>query len=67
MLEDMLWACVLDLKGSCEEQLPLMKFASNDSYQASIQMTPYEVLYERHVDLQFVGQRWERDPSRVRI
>ena len=36
MLEDMLQACVLDLKGSWEEQLPLMKFAYNDNYQASI-------------------------------
>ena len=25
-LEDMLWACVLDLKGSWEEHLPLVKF-----------------------------------------
>ena len=44
-LKDMLWACVLDLKGSWEEHLPLVKFAYNNSYQASIQMTPYEALY----------------------
>ena len=47
MLEDMLRACVLDLKGSWEEHFPLVKFAYNNSYQASIQMAPYEVLYER--------------------
>ena len=35
-LEDMLRACVLDLKGSWEEHLPLVKFAYNNSYQASI-------------------------------
>ena len=46
-LEDMLRACVLDHKGSWEEHLPLVKFAHNDSYQASIQMAPYEALYGR--------------------
>ena len=35
-LEDMLRACVLDLKGSWEKHLPLMEFAYNNSYQASI-------------------------------
>ena len=45
--EDMLQACVLDHKGSWEEHLPLVEFAYNNSYQASIQMTPYEALYGR--------------------
>ena len=31
MLEDMLGACVLDLKGSWEEHLPLVEFAHNNS------------------------------------
>ena len=47
ILEDMLRACPLDLKGSWEEHLPLVEFAYNNSYQASIQMAPYEALYER--------------------
>ena len=47
VLEDMLRACVLDLKGSWEEHLPLVEFAYNNSYQASIQMVPYEALYRR--------------------
>ena len=47
MLEDMLRACVLDHKGSWEERLPLVEFAYNNSYQASIQMAPYEALYGR--------------------
>ena len=47
MLEGMLRACVLDHKGSWEEHLPLVEFAYNNSYQASIQMAPYEALYER--------------------
>ena len=46
-LEDMLRACVLDFKGSWEEHFPLVEFAYNNSYQASIQMVPYEALYGR--------------------
>ena len=47
ILEDMLRACILDLKGSWEEHLPLVEFAYNNSYQTSIQMAPYEALYGR--------------------
>ena len=47
VLENMLQACVLDHKGSWEEHLPLVEFAYNNSYQASIQMAPYEALYGR--------------------
>ena len=47
VLEDMIRACVLDLKGSWEEHLPLVEFAYNNSYQGSIQMAPYEALYGR--------------------
>ena len=36
ILEDMLRACVLDLKGSWEEHLPLVEFANNNSYRVSI-------------------------------
>ena len=46
-LEDMLQTCVLDLKGSWEEHLPLVEFVYNNSYQTSIQITPYEALYRR--------------------
>ena len=47
VLEDMLRACVLDHKGNWEELFPLVEFAYNNSYQASIQMAPYEALYGR--------------------
>ena len=43
----MLQACVLHHKGSWEEQLPLVEFTYNNSYQASIHMVPYEALYGR--------------------
>ena len=36
VLEDMLRACVLDHKGSWEGHFPLVEFAYNNSYQASI-------------------------------
>ena len=36
VLEDMLQACVLDLKCSWEEHLPLVEFTYNNSYQANI-------------------------------
>ena len=47
MLKDTLLACVPDHKGCWEEQLLLVEFAYNNSYQASIQMAPYEALYGR--------------------
>ena len=46
-LEDMLRACVIDHQGSWEEHLSLVEFTYNNSYQASIQMAPYEALYGR--------------------
>ncbi|KAJ4958242.1 hypothetical protein NE237_025353 [Protea cynaroides] len=36
ILEDMLRACVIDFKGSWDERLPLIEFAYNNSYQATI-------------------------------
>ena len=46
-LEDMLRACVLDFKGYWVKYLPLVEFAYNNSFQASIGMAPYEALYGR--------------------
>jgi len=39
--------CVLDHLGSWDEILPFMEFSYNNSYNASIGMTPYDALYER--------------------
>ena len=47
ILEDMLRACLLNLKGRWDEHLPLVEFVYNNSYQVSIQMAPYEALYGR--------------------
>ncbi len=47
VLEDMLRSCVIEFEGSWNRYLPLVEFAYNNSYQASIQMAPYEALYGR--------------------
>ena len=43
----MLRTCVLDFGGSLDNYLPLVKFAYNNSYQSTIGMPPFEVLYGR--------------------
>nr|ABA97341.1 retrotransposon protein, putative, Ty3-gypsy subclass [Oryza sativa Japonica Group] len=45
ILEDMLRACALDFGGSWDKNLPYAEFSYNNSYQASLQMAPYEALY----------------------
>ena len=47
VLEDLLRACALDLKGNWDDYLPLVEFAYNNSFQASIGMAPFEALYGR--------------------
>ncbi|XP_070005586.1 uncharacterized protein [Nicotiana sylvestris] len=46
-LEDMMRACVIDFGGNWDDHLPLIEFAYNNSYQASIGMALYEALYGR--------------------
>ncbi|KAI5343048.1 hypothetical protein L3X38_010924 [Prunus dulcis] len=43
-LEDMLGACALQFRGDWDEKLPLIEFAYNNSYQASIGMSPFDAL-----------------------
>ena len=43
----MLQTCVLKFQDSWVKHLSLVEFAYNNSYQASIGMAPYEVLYGR--------------------
>jgi hypothetical protein len=45
ILEDMLRACVLEHPGSWDQNLPWAEFSYNNSYQESIKMAPFEVLY----------------------
>ena len=46
-LEDMLRACALDFEDQWDNQLALVEFAYNNSYQATIGMPPFEALYGR--------------------
>jgi hypothetical protein len=43
----MLRACVLEHQGSWDQNLPWAEFSYNNSYQESLKMTPFEVLYGR--------------------
>ena len=47
VLEDMLRGCVMEFPGSWDRYIPLMEFSYNNSYQASIAISPYEALYGR--------------------
>jgi hypothetical protein len=47
ILEDMLRACALKYGKGWDKSLPYAEFSYNNSYQASIKMTPYEALYGR--------------------
>ncbi|KAL8113741.1 hypothetical protein AgCh_020872 [Apium graveolens] len=46
-LEDMLRVCAINFKGNWNDHLPLIEFAYNNSYHASIGMPPYKALYGR--------------------
>ncbi|KAL0557218.1 hypothetical protein IC582_005736 [Cucumis melo] len=47
VLEDMLQACALEFPDSWDSHLHLMEFAYNNSFQATIGMTPFEALYDK--------------------
>jgi hypothetical protein len=47
ILEDILRACALKYGKSWDKSLPYAEFSYNNSYQASIEMAPYEALYGR--------------------
>ena len=46
-LEDMLRTCALDFQGSWIDKLHLIEFSYNNSYHASIEMPPFQLLYGR--------------------
>lgn len=61
ILEDMLRGVVLDGNTSWGNVLPLVEFAYNNSYQATIKMAPYEALYGRKCRLPLY---WDEDGKR---
>jgi hypothetical protein len=70
ILEDMLWACVLEFPQKWDECLPLTEFSYNNSYQESIKMAPFEALYGRwcHTPLNWSepGEMWFFRPDMVK-
>ena len=44
VLEDLLRVCALNLKGNWDDYLPLVEFAYNNSFQASIGMAHFEAI-----------------------
>ena len=71
VLEDMLRASALDLGGNWDKQVPLMEFAYNNGYHASIEMAPFEALYGRKCRTPIcwdeVGERKLLGPELVQI
>jgi hypothetical protein len=45
ILEDMLRACALQYRRSWDKSLPYAEFSYNNSYQESLKMAPFEILY----------------------
>jgi hypothetical protein len=44
-MEDMLRTCVMEHQGSWDKSLPWAEFSYNNSYQESLKMAQFEVLY----------------------
>jgi transposase InsO family protein len=61
ILEDMLRACLMEHQGSWEKNLPWAEFSYNNSYQESLKMALFELLYERRccTPLNWIGT-WEK-------
>ena len=71
VLEDLLRAYALDLKGNWDDYLPLVEFAYNNSFQASIKIAPFKRLYGRRcrspVCWDDVGERKLLGPELVQL
>ena len=57
----MLRTYVIDPESSWEDHLPLVEFAYNNGYHASIKMAPFEALYGRKCDHRYVAMKWENN------
>jgi hypothetical protein len=69
VLEDMLCANVMNYRDSWDKSFSLSEFPSNNSYQESLKMVPFEALYSRrcHTPLNWVepGERMTFGPVLV--
>ena len=70
ILEDMLRACVMDFQGSWNHYISLIEFAYNNSFQATLGIALYELLYGRKyrspVKWDAVGERCYLGPDIVK-
>jgi transposase InsO family protein len=70
VLEDLLRACVLTFDRNWESSLPYAEFSYNNSYQASIKMSPFEALYGRKCQTPLmwsnVGERTLKGPTFIK-
>ena len=69
-LEDMLRMCALDFGGFWDLNIPLIEFAYNNSYHASIEMAPFGALYGRKCRSPLcwdIGERQLTGPELVQI
>jgi hypothetical protein len=60
ILEDMLRACALKDTKSWDKCLPYAEFSYNSSYQKSLKMLPFDVLYGRKCRTPFFGMNLEK-------
>jgi hypothetical protein len=70
ILEDMLRACALKYGTDWEKSLPHTEFSYNNSYQASLHMSPFEALYGRRCRTLLmwsqVGERAFFGPAKIK-
>jgi hypothetical protein len=70
VMEDMLRACVLTYGQDWEQSLPYAEFSDNNSYQASLGMSPFEALYGRKCKTPLmwseVGERALVEPALIK-
>jgi hypothetical protein len=70
IMEDMLLACVLKYGSDWEKSLSHTEFLYNNSYQASLKMSPFEALYGRKCRIPLmwseVGERSFFGPTKIK-
>jgi hypothetical protein len=63
VLEDMLSTCALQHGSSWDKSLPYAEFSYNNSYQASLKMSPFEALYGKKCKTPLYWIRLREDSS----
>jgi transposase InsO family protein len=66
ILKDMLRACALQDKLGWDKRLPYAEFSYNNSYQASLKMSPLQALWQELSDLVALGPTWQNAGVRSR-